>query len=123
MDNFLVYLKNRFTFALTFISGKVDYMTKNDRNHAKLNTVEEAIKDIRNGKIVIVVDDEDRENEGDFICAAELATPEIVNFMAIHGRGLICAPLPEERCEELKLKLMVPVNTSLHATPFTVSLA
>ena len=88
---------------------------------SQLNTVEEAIEDIRNGKIVIVVDDEDRENEGDFICAAELATPEIVNFMATYGRGLICVPLPEDRCEELELDLMVPVNTSLHATPFTVS--
>lgn len=87
----------------------------------QLDTVEQAIEDIRNGKIVIVVDDEDRENEGDFICAAELATPEIVNFMATHGRGLICVPLPEDRCEELELEMMVPVNTSLHATPFTVS--
>ena len=94
-------------------------MSKN--RNTKLNTVEEAVEDIRNGKIIIVVDDEDRENEGDFICAAELATPEIVNFMATYGRGLICAPLPEERCEELELELMVPVNTSLHGTPFTVS--
>ena len=86
-----------------------------------MNTIAEAIEEIRKGKIVIVVDDEDRENEGDFICAAELVTPEIVNFMAKYGRGLICAPLPEERCEELELELMVPVNTSLHATPFTVS--
>lgn len=86
-----------------------------------LNTVEEAIADIKNGKIIIVVDDEDRENEGDFICAAELVTPEIINFMATYGRGLICAPIPEERCTELELDLMVPVNTSLHATPFTVS--
>ncbi len=86
-----------------------------------MNTIEEAIQDIREGKVVIVVDDEDRENEGDFICAAEVITPEIVNFMAKYGRGLICTPLPEERCEELELELMVPVNTSLHATPFTVS--
>ncbi len=86
-----------------------------------LNTVEEAINDIRKGKIVIVVDDEDRENEGDFIAAAELTTPEIVNFMAMHGRGLICVPLLEERCAELDLDLMVGKNTSLHATPFTVS--
>ncbi len=87
----------------------------------KLNTINEAIDDIRQGKIVIVVDDEDRENEGDFICAAELITPEIVNFMATHGRGLICVPLPEERCDELELGMMVGHNTSLHETPFTVS--
>jgi 3,4-dihydroxy 2-butanone 4-phosphate synthase/GTP cyclohydrolase II len=87
----------------------------------KLNTIEEAIEDIRSGKILIVVDDEDRENEGDFICSAELITPEIVNFMAKHGRGLICAALPEERCEELELDLMVGINTSIHETQFTVS--
>jgi 3,4-dihydroxy 2-butanone 4-phosphate synthase / GTP cyclohydrolase II len=87
----------------------------------KLNTIEEAIEDIRNGKLLIVVDDEDRENEGDFICSAELITPEIVNFMAKHGRGLICAALPEERCAELDLDLMVGINTSLHETQFTVS--
>jgi 3,4-dihydroxy 2-butanone 4-phosphate synthase / GTP cyclohydrolase II len=86
-----------------------------------MNTIDQAIQDMRDGKIIIVVDDEDRENEGDFICAAELVTPEIVNFMATYGRGLICAPIPEERCEELELELMVPVNTSLHSTPFTVS--
>jgi 3,4-dihydroxy 2-butanone 4-phosphate synthase / GTP cyclohydrolase II len=96
-------------------------MSDNTDIYKGLNTVEEAIDDIRNGKIVIVVDDEDRENEGDFICAAELTTAELVNFMATHGRGLICVPLPEERCNELELDLMVPVNTSLHATPFTVS--
>jgi 3,4-dihydroxy 2-butanone 4-phosphate synthase/GTP cyclohydrolase II len=87
----------------------------------KLNTIEEAIGDIRRGNLVIVVDDEDRENEGDFICSADLITPEIVNFMAKHGRGLICVALPEERCEELDLDLMVGVNTSLHETQFTVS--
>ena len=87
----------------------------------KLNTIEDAIEDIRNGKILIVVDDEDRENEGDFICSAELITPEIVNFMAKHGRGLICVALPEERCEELELDLMVGINTSIHETQFTVS--
>ena len=85
------------------------------------NTIEEAIEDIKAGKIVIVVDDEDRENEGDFICAARTITPEIVNFMATHGRGLICVPLTEDRCEELGLELMVGRNTALHATPFTVS--
>jgi len=90
-------------------------------NKNKLNTIEEAIEDIRAGKLLIVVDDEDRENEGDFICSAELVTPEIVNFMAKHGRGLICVALPEERCEELDLDLMVGINTSLHETQFTVS--
>jgi 3,4-dihydroxy 2-butanone 4-phosphate synthase/GTP cyclohydrolase II len=86
-----------------------------------LNTIEEAIEAIRNGELIIVVDDEDRENEGDFITSAELITTEKVNFMARHGRGLICAPITEERCEELELELMVGKNTSLHATPFTVS--
>ena len=86
-----------------------------------LDTIEAAIADIRAGKVVIVVDDEDRENEGDFICAARSATPEIINFMATHGRGLVCASLPEQRCEELGLDLMVGHNTALHATPFTVS--
>lgn len=87
----------------------------------QLNTIEEAIEDIKNGKVVIVVDDEDRENEGDFVTAARNITPEIVNFMATHGRGLICAPITEERCKELGLDLMVTDNTALHATPFTVS--
>jgi 3,4-dihydroxy 2-butanone 4-phosphate synthase/GTP cyclohydrolase II len=86
-----------------------------------LNTIEEAIDDIHKGKIVIVVDDEDRENEGDFIAAAEKVTPEMINFMAKEGRGLICAPITEERCEELELEMMVGKNTSLHETPFTVS--
>lgn len=92
-----------------------------EKNKNILNLIEDAIDDIRQGKILIVVDDEDRENEGDFICAAELITPEIVNFMATHGRGLICVALPEERCEELELDLMVGNNTSLHETQFTVS--
>lgn len=87
----------------------------------KLNTIEEAIEDIRQGKVIIVVDDYDRENEGDFICAAELITPEIVNFMATHGRGLICVPLTEDRCNELNLELMVGKNTAYHQTAFTVS--
>ncbi len=87
----------------------------------RLNTIEEAIEDIQNGKVIIVVDDEDRENEGDFICAAECVTPEIVNFMATHGRGLICAPLIEDRCEQLGLELMVGNNTTANQTPFTVS--
>ncbi|MCB9000228.1 MAG: bifunctional 3,4-dihydroxy-2-butanone-4-phosphate synthase/GTP cyclohydrolase II [Bacteroidales bacterium] len=87
----------------------------------KLDKIEEAIEEIRNGKIVIVVDDEDRENEGDFIAAAELSTPETINFMAKVGRGLICAALTEERCDELELDMMVGNNTSLHDTAFTVS--
>ncbi|SHN34904.1 3,4-dihydroxy 2-butanone 4-phosphate synthase / GTP cyclohydrolase II [Cyclobacterium lianum] len=86
-----------------------------------LNTIEEAIEATRNGEIIIVVDDEDRENEGDFVCAAEKVTPEIINFMATHGRGLICAPLIEDRCEELGLDLMVGTNTAAFETPFTVS--
>jgi 3,4-dihydroxy 2-butanone 4-phosphate synthase / GTP cyclohydrolase II len=87
----------------------------------RFSTVEEAVEDIRNGKIVIVVDDEDRENEGDFIAAAEKITPEIVNFMATHGRGMICTPITGERAGELGLDLMVPVNTSRHGTPFTIT--
>lgn len=87
----------------------------------RLNSIESAIEDIKNGKLIIVVDDEDRENEGDFLTAARNVTPEIINFMATHGRGLICAPLVESRCEELGLDLMVSDNTATHATPFTVS--
>lgn len=86
-----------------------------------LDKISDAIEAIKNGEVIIVVDDEDRENEGDFVCAAENITPEIVNFMATHGRGLICAPLVEERCDELGLELMVGKNTVLHETPFTVS--
>ncbi|MBS3807424.1 MAG: bifunctional 3,4-dihydroxy-2-butanone-4-phosphate synthase/GTP cyclohydrolase II [Bacteroidales bacterium] len=93
---------------------------QNELKH-RLNTIEEAIEDVRDGRVVIVVDDEDRENEGDFIVAGEKITPEIVNFMARQGRGLICAPLPEDRCNELDLELMVGKNTSMHETPFTVS--
>jgi 3,4-dihydroxy 2-butanone 4-phosphate synthase/GTP cyclohydrolase II len=87
----------------------------------KLNTIEEAIEDIREGKIIIVVDDEDRENEGDFLTAARNVTPEIINFMATYGRGLICAPLIEDRCDELGLELMVRDNSATYETPFTVS--
>ncbi|MFW5830934.1 MAG: bifunctional 3,4-dihydroxy-2-butanone-4-phosphate synthase/GTP cyclohydrolase II [Prolixibacteraceae bacterium] len=87
----------------------------------KLNTIQEAIAAIKNGELVIVVDDEDRENEGDFIVASELITPEIINFMTIHGRGLICVALTEKRCDDLKLDLMVGKNTSHHETQFTVS--
>jgi len=86
-----------------------------------LDTIEAAIDDIKKGKLVIVVDDEDRENEGDFVTAARNVTPEIINFMSMYGRGLICAPLVEERCEELGLEMMVRDNTALHQTPFTVS--
>lgn len=86
-----------------------------------LNTIESALEDLRNGKLLIVVDDEDRENEGDFVTAARNVTPEIINFMSKHGRGLICAPITESRCAELNLNLMVENNTVLHQTPFTVS--
>ena len=88
---------------------------------SKLNSIQEAIEDIRKGKVIIVVDDEGRENEGDFLTAANNATPEVINFMATHGRGLICAALTEERCSELKLEMMVSQNTSSHDTAFTVS--
>ena len=93
----------------------------NVMSEIKLDTIEEAIEDIKNGKVIVVVDDEDRENEGDFVCAAECVTPAIINFMATHGRGLICAPLVEDRCEELGLELMVGQNTAAFETPFTVS--
>lgn len=88
----------------------------------KLDSIEDAIEDIRQGKVIIVVDDEDRENEGDFICAAESVTPDIINFMAKHGRGLICTPITEQRAEELELSMMVNTNTALHETAFTVSI-
>ena len=88
---------------------------------SKLDSIENALIDIRNGKFVIVVDDEDSENEGDFICAAEKMTPEMINFMITHGRGVVCAPLTEERCDELDLEMQVDKNTSIHSTPFTVS--
>lgn len=87
----------------------------------KLNTIAEAIEDLKNGKIIIVVDDENRENEGDFLSAAELTTPEIINFMTIHGRGLICTPLPEKRCDELGLDIMVTRSSDPKETAFTIS--
>ncbi|MGB1450118.1 MAG: 3,4-dihydroxy-2-butanone-4-phosphate synthase, partial [Marinirhabdus sp.] len=87
----------------------------------QLNTIEEAIDDIRQGKVIIVVDDEDRENEGDFVAAAELITPAIINFMATHGRGLICAPITESRCKQLQLDMMVNNNTDPMETAFTIS--
>ncbi len=87
-----------------------------------LNTIDEAIEEIKSGKVVIVVDDEQRENEGDFICAAECITPEVINFMATHGRGLICSPIDELRADELDLPMMVTQNTALHETAFTVSI-
>ena len=86
-----------------------------------VNSIEEALKDIKAGKFIIVVDDEERENEGDFVCAAEKMTPEMINFMVTHGRGVVCAPLTEERCDELDLEMQVNKNTSIHSTPFTVS--
>src|SRR5690606_8495383 len=87
----------------------------------QLNSIEEAISDIRNGKVIIVVDDAERENEGDFVAAAEKVTPEMINFMATHGRGLICAPLTESRCKALELNMMVSNNTDPLETAFTVS--
>lgn len=96
-------------------------MISTEKNIVQLNTIAEAIEDIKNGKIIIVVDDENRENEGDFIAAAEMVTPAMINFMATHGRGLICAPLTEERCNDLDLQMMVENNTVLHHTQFTVS--
>jgi 3,4-dihydroxy 2-butanone 4-phosphate synthase/GTP cyclohydrolase II len=95
--------------------------TANQQISTQLNTIEEAINDIRNGKVIIVVDDENRENEGDFLAAAEKTTPEMINFMATHGRGLICAPLTEKRCKELELGMMVDNNTDPMETGFTVS--
>ncbi len=91
------------------------------QSNTQLHTIEEAIEDIKKGKVIIVVDDENRENEGDFIAAAETVTPEMINFMAKHGRGLICAPLTEDRCDALELNMMVQNNTVLHHTQFTVS--
>jgi 3,4-dihydroxy 2-butanone 4-phosphate synthase/GTP cyclohydrolase II len=96
-------------------------MDNNLNNKIQLNTIAEAIEDIRQGKVIIVVDDEDRENEGDFLAAAEKVTPEMINFMATHGRGLICAPLTEKRCNELELHSMVKNNTDHMETAFTVS--
>ncbi|RSK40252.1 3,4-dihydroxy-2-butanone-4-phosphate synthase [Mangrovimonas spongiae] len=95
--------------------------TAKNKTTITLNTIEEAINDIRQGKVIIVVDDEDRENEGDFLAAAEKVTPEMINFMATHGRGLICAPLTENRCKELDLHMMVNNNTDPMETAFTVS--
>ena len=86
-----------------------------------LDRIEEAIEDIKQGKVIIVVDDENRENEGDFLAAAETVTPEMINFMATHGRGLICAPISEDRCDQLGLELMVRNNSAAYETPFTIS--
>ncbi|MFH4968933.1 3,4-dihydroxy-2-butanone-4-phosphate synthase [Gaetbulibacter sp. M240] len=96
-------------------------MTKTAKSKFKLNTIQEAIEDIRQGKVIIVVDDENRENEGDFVAAADKVTPEMINFMASQGRGLICAPLTEKRCKELELEMMVRNNTDPMETAFTVS--
>ena len=101
---------------------KTEKMPSTEVKEFHLNTIEDALTDIRLGKIIIVVDDEDRENEGDFICAAERITPEMINFMATHGRGLICTPIEEKLAEALDLKPMVPENTALHETAFTISI-
>lgn len=98
-------------------------MNKTPKGHPiKLDSIHDAIEAIKNGEVIIVVDDEDRENEGDFVCAASCVTPEIINFMATHGRGLICTPIEEGRAEELQLNMMVNSNTALHETAFTVSI-
>ncbi|CAG0925902.1 unnamed protein product, partial [Notodromas monacha] len=100
-------------------------MCMNDTNNMtqiKLNSIEDALEDIKQGKVIIVVDDEDRENEGDLVAATQMVTTEMVNFMAVHARGLICAPLPEERCDELDLHMMVGKNTDPKGTAFTVSI-
>ena len=104
-------------FAIKFYRIQKSTMS----NSIQLDSIEEAVLAIKNGEVIIVVDDEDRENEGDFVCAAEKVTPEIINFMATHGRGLICAPLIEDRCDQLGLQLMVGNNTAAFETPFTVS--
>ncbi len=115
---FVVIAYNHPNFTLMF---ETELLLPTVETVSALNTIEEAIADIRAGKIIIVVDDEDRENEGDFICAAELITPEMVNFMATHGRGLICTPIEESRADALDMPPMVPSNTALHETAFTVS--
>ncbi len=117
----LLQSSNYIAYTLHFITHQNIMSSQKSEFRDKLNTIEEAIEDIRQGKIIIVVDDEDRENEGDFVVAGEKITPEKVNFMAKYGRGLICAPIPEERAEELELELMVSKNTAMHETPFTVS--
>ncbi len=95
---------------------------RNTKPHKTLATIEEAAADIRDGKMIIIVDDEDRENEGDLVCAAEKVTPEIINFMVTHARGLICLPLTEERCDELMLPPQTSDNTSSMGTAFTISI-
>lgn len=110
---------------MTFVSlqTKIHAMIATEKNTTiQLHTIEEAIEDIRNGKVIIVVDDQDRENEGDFLVAAEMVTPEIINFMATHGRGLICAPITETKCKELQLEMMVGNNTDPMETAFTISI-
>ena len=92
-----------------------------ENRSSQLNTIEEALEDLKQGKVIIVVDDEDRENEGDFLCIAEFATPEVINFMVTHGRGLVCTPLTQQRCKALGLDLMVGHNTAIYETNFTVS--
>lgn len=116
MKNFLLAVYN--FPQKTYLCAKL----KVKMSEIKLNTIPEAIEDLKNGKVIIVVDDENRENEGDFLSAAELTTPEIINFMTIHGRGLICTPLPEKRCDELGLEAMVSRSTDPKETAFTVSI-
>lgn len=102
--------------------GSIEPIAPSAPGGIALNSIEQALDQLRAGRPIVVIDDEDRENEGDFICAAECITPEIINFMATYGRGLICAPIEESRAEELKLNMMVPENTALHNTAFTISI-
>jgi len=109
-----------FKISNTFVI-MIETETKHSLQPFKLNTIQDAIEDIKDGKVIIVVDDANRENEGDFVAAADKVTPEMINFMATHGRGLICAPLTEKRCKELQLEMMVNINTDHMETAFTVS--
>jgi 3,4-dihydroxy 2-butanone 4-phosphate synthase / GTP cyclohydrolase II len=119
---FLIWAENHRFFRFEPLPRTYCYLCINFIAIAMLDSIESAIEDIRQGKLIIVVDDEDRENEGDFLTAARNVTPELINFMSKHGRGLICTPLVEERCAELALDLMVNNNTALHETAFTVSI-
>lgn len=114
-------MHRKYKISHIFAYNLLQMSTTTLQKEIKLHTIEEAIEDIRNGKVIIVVDDTDRENEGDFIAAAEKVTPEMINFMAMHGRGLICVPLTENRCKELDLAMMVHNNTDPMETAFTVS--
>ena len=121
IDAIILPIKNLFIKFKSKKRPNKNMTALSNSNKTQLNDIAAAIEDVRNGKIIIVVDDENRENEGDFLAAAEKATPEMINFMATHGRGLICAPLTERRCAELELGMMVNNNTDPMETGFTVS--